>query len=351
MRRKVLVILAVMPIAASACDRKPAHEESKNPAPPATTALASSTAPEVPVPAATIDGDAREAARAIFGTPPRPGRVIGTVQAATNGEPQVNAAGVLASVGAQGHVVTVYATADGLHVGGPIDLGNVRFLATDGPHVCASDRKTLHCGDVDGTDVTQRSTGATETSGLWGGPGTFVRAFSQGLETGIEASDDGFVTMRRVGIPERRLVATTLVESQSRWTSVLLPREGTGKPRYALTMDGGKTAMGDFGALDRTGWSNGDRLWPDQLVTGPFSTETVIAERGEKQSTVTLPWSAAGGFAFARRALLLFGRGASGTGGFLLVEFPSRRVTTITPAGAQPFIAAGRVGGAVVAIT
>lgn len=336
----------------AACDRKPGHDEGTS-APPA-TAQASSTAaeaPVLPVPATAVDGDPREAARTLFGTPPKPGRVIGTVQAATNGDPQVNAAGVLASVGAQGHVVTVYATADGLHVGGPIDLGNVRFLGTDGPRVCAADKKALRCADIDGTDVAQRSTGSTETTGLWGGPGSLLRAYSQGIDSGLEASDDGFLTARRVGLPPRRVVASALVESQTRWTAVLLPREGTGKPRYGLTIDGGKAPIADFGALDRSGWSNGDRLWPDQLVTGPFSTETVIAERGEKQSTVTLPWSAVGGFSFGRRALLLFGRGASGTGGFLLVEFPSRRVTSITPAGAQPFIAAGRVGGSIVAIT
>jgi hypothetical protein len=277
--------------------------------------------------------------------------VIGTVEAATNGDPQINAAGVLVSAGSQGKLVTVYAAGDTLRVGGPIDLGAVRTLATDGPHVCASDRHTLRCANVDGGSGGQRSTGVGETTGLWGGPGVLLRATSAGIEMGLEASEDGFLTARRVEIPKRRAVVAALIETHTRWTSVLLPTEGTIKPRYGLSIDGGKTPIADFGALDRAGWSPGDRLWPDQLVTSAFSTETVVAERGEKQTTLALPWSAAGGFAFGRRALLLFGRGPTGAGGFLLVEFPSRHVTAFTPPGAHPIIAAGRVGGAIVAIT
>lgn len=298
-----------------------------------------------------LDGDPREAARALFGNPPRPGRLLGTIEAATNGNPQTNTAGVLASTGAGGRVFTVYAAPDGLKIGGPIDLGSVRLLATDGPRVCASDRRTLRCANVDGSGVSQRSTGTSETNGLWGGPGVLLRATTTGSESGFEASENGFLTGRRVGIPKRRAVVAAVVESPTRWTVVLLPTEGTVKPRYGLSVDGGQSAIADFGALDRAGWSVGDRLWPEQLVTGAFSTETVVAERGEKQTTVTLPWSAAGGFAFARRSLMLFGRGATGSGGFLLLEFPSRHVTSFAPPGSQPFIAAGRVGGAIVAIT
>lgn len=340
----------------SGCDRKKPASAQPDPSSTSSTTTSASNSGQTAssldlVSSPAFEGDAREAARAVFGAPPKPGRLIGTIEAATNGDPQVNAAGVLATTGAQGKVFTVYATADGLHVGGPIDLGNVRYLATDGPHVCASDRRTVRCARVDGAGAGQRPTGTSETSGLWGGPGVMLRATAEGLETGLEASEDGFATARRVITPRRRAVVAAVVETERRWTSIMMATEGTAKPRYGLTIDGGKTSMADFGALDRTGWSAGDRLWPDQLVTGAFSTETVVAERGEKQSTIKLPWSAAGGFAFARRALLLFGRGASGTGGFLLVEFPSRHVTTFVPAGAQPFIAAGRVGGAIVAIT
>lgn len=337
-------VLTACWLVALGCDRKPAPPSPSAPAPTSTSA-------EVPTLSPTVEGDPREAARTLFGVPPKPGRVIGTVEAATNGDPQVNAAGVLATAGAGGKVFTVYTTADGLKIGGPIDLGSVRLLATDGPHICASDRHTLRCANVDGTGVAQRSTGTAETSGLWGGPGVLIRATNAGFDTGFEASEDGFLTARRIGIPKRRAIVAAVVESRTRWTSVLLPTEGTIKPRYGLTVDGGQTPIADFGALDRTGWSVGDRLWPEQLVTGPFSTETVVAERGEKQTTVTLPWSAVGGFSFAKRALLLFGRGASGSGGFLLVEFPSRHVTTFAPPGSHPFIAAGRVGGAIVAIT
>lgn len=305
--------------------------------------------PALPPP---IEGDPREAARTVLGTPPRPGRLIGTIEAATNGNPQTNTAGVLATTGAGGRVFTVYASSDGLRIGGPIDLGSVRMLATDGPHVCASDRRVLRCANVDGGGVAQRSTGTSETTGLWGGPGVLLRATTAGYESGFEASEDSFLTGRRVGIPKGRTVVATVVESRTRWTVVMMPTEGTtNKPRYGLSVDGGQSPISDFGALDRTGWSSGDRLWPEQLVTGAFSTETVVAERGDKQNTVELPWSAAGGFAFARRSLMLFGRGATGSGGFLLVELPSRHVSTFVPPGSQPFIAAGRVGGAVVAIT
>ncbi|MBI2388327.1 MAG: hypothetical protein HYV09_01810 [Deltaproteobacteria bacterium] len=306
-----------------------------------------------PIPAVppVIEGDARDAARALFGVPPKPGRVIGSIDATTNADPQVNAAGVLAFTGANGRVFTVFAGPSGLRVTGAVDLGPVRSLATDGPHVCASDRVSLRCADVDGGGVAVRTVSAGETTGLWGGQGVLLRASTNGLETSLEASEDGFVKTRPVEIPRRRKVVAAMIESPSRWTVVMLPTEGTIKPRYGLTVDAGRSAIADFGALDRTGWSNGDRLWSDQLVTGPFSTEMIVAERGEKQSSIALPWSAAGAFAFARRALFLFGRGVSGNGGFLLLEFPSRRVMSITPSGAHPFIAAGRVGGALVAVT
>jgi hypothetical protein len=334
---------------AVACDRKPP--------PPAPVAPASAQPPQgtitgpTPLVSEVISGDPKEAARRLFGTPPKPGRVIGTVEATTNGDPQTNAAGVLALTGANGRIFTVYAASDGLKIGGPIDLGSVRMLATDGPRICASDRRTMRCANIDGSGVAQRSTGVAETAGMWGGPGVLLRATQSGSEYGFEASEDGFLTARRIGIPKRRSVVAAVVESRTRWTTVVLPTEGTIKPRYALTLDGGATPISDFGALDRTGWSTGDRLWPDQLVTGAFATETVVAERGEKQTTVTLPWSAAGGFAFAKHALLLFGRGASSNGGFLLVEFPSRHVSTFAPPGSHPFIAAGLVGGAIVAVT
>jgi len=334
-----------------ACDRK---SEKSDPTPTTTAAPVTNQAPQSPPTPSlppSIDGDVREAARQLFGLPPKPGELIGTVEAATNGDPQANAAGVLVTAGAGGKVFTVYAAGDALRIGGPIDLGSARTIATDGPHVCASDKHSLRCANIDGSGIGQRSTGVAETTGLWGGPGVLLRATSAGLETGLEASEDGFLTARRIAIPKRRAVVAAALETRTRWTSVLLPTEGTIKPRYGLTLDGGKSSMADFGALDRTGWSPGDRLWPDQLVTSAFSTETVVAERGEKQTTLTLPWSAVGGFAFGRRALLLFGRGASGAGGFLLVEFPSRHVSTFSPPGSHPFIAAGRVGGAIVAIT
>jgi hypothetical protein len=343
--------IAFVAMCAMACDRKARSSDPPPPPPSSAVATATQVAPTPSLPPA-IDGDVREAARQLFGVPPRPGTLIGTVEAATNGDPQANAAGVLVSSGSQGKIITVYAAGDALRVGGPIDLGSVRTIATDGPHVCASDRHTLRCANVDGTGIGQRSTGVAETTGLWGGPGVLLRATSVGAELGLEASEDGFLTARRIVIPKRRTVVAAAVETHTRWTSVLLPTEGTNtKPRYGLTVDGGKSSMADFGALDRTGWSPGDRLWPDQLVTSAFATETVVAERGEKQTTLTLPWSASGGFPFGRRALLLFGRGPTGAGGFLLVEFPSRHVTAFTPPGSHPIIAAGRVGGAIVAIT
>lgn len=344
-------LLALVATQVAACDRKAQPGGTNAPAQPSVAAPATQTPPPQPALPPTIDGDVREAARSLFGVPPKPGAVIGTVEAATNGDPQVNSAGVLVSAGAQGKVVTVYAAGDELRIGGPIDLGSVRTIATDGPHVCASDHLTLRCANVDGSNVTKRPTGTTETTGLWGGPGVLLRATRNGLETGLEASEDGFVTARKIEIPKRRVVVAAAIETHARWTTVLLPTEGTIKPRYGLTVDAGKSAIGDFGALDRTGWSPGDRLFPDQLVTSAFSTETVVAERGEKQTTLNLPWSAAGGFAFGRRALLLFGRGATGAGGFLLVEFPSRHVASFTPPSGHPFIAAGRVGSAIVAIT
>jgi len=338
-------VLLAVGIGVAACERQP------KPVP----AEAPSAAPTPTGPAATptslAEGDARDAARALLGVPPKPGRVVGSVEATLNGDPQINAGGVLAFTGAQGKVFTVFATPDGVKIAGPIDLGMVRNVATDGAHVCASDKKTLRCAKVDGSGASQRTTAVGDTTGLWGGQGVLLRATINGLDTGLEASDDGFVTARRVDIPKRKTVVAAAVESPTRWTVVILPNEGTIKPRYGLTVDAGKSPISDFGALDRTGWSSGDRLWADQLVTGAFSTETVVAERGEKQSTVTLPWSAVGGFAFARRALLLFGRGATGNGGLLLVEFPSRRVTSFTPSGVHPLIAGGRVGGALVAVT
>lgn len=342
-------LIAVAALHVAACDRR-AQSGPSGAQPSVAIASAPSPPPQPSLPP-VIDGDVRDAARTLFGVPPKPGALVGRVEAATNGDPQTNAAGVLATTGAQGKVVTVYAAGDEIRIGGPIDLGSVRSLATDGPHVCASDRLVLRCAKVDGSNISQRPTGTTETTGLWGGPGVLLRATRNGLETGLEASEDGFLTARKIEIPKRRIVVAAAVETHTRWTSVLLPTEGTIKPRYGITVDGGKTPIGDFGALDRTGWSPGDRLFPDQLVTSAFSTETVVAERGEKQTTLNLPWSAAGGFAFGRRSLLLFGRGATGAGGFLLVEFPSRHIASFTPPSGHPFIAAGRVGNAIVAIT
>ncbi len=344
-------LVALTAMCAAACDRKAQPTETPERAQSSAVASAPPTAPPQPAESPAIDGDVREAARQLFGIPPKPGVVIGTIEATTNGNPQVNAAGVLVSTGANGRVFTVYAAGESLRVGGPMDFGSVRSIATDGPHVCASDLHGLRCANVDGSDLGQRATVRGDTTGLWGGPGVMLRATRLGLETGLEASTDGFLTARRIEIPKRRAVVAAAIETHARWTTVLLPTEGTIKPRYGLTVDGGKTAIADFGALDRTGWSPGDRLFPDQLVTSAFSTETVVAERGEKQTTLTLPWSAAGGIAFGRRALLLFGRGRTGGGGFLLVEFPSRHVTSFTPPGSHPFIAAGRVGSAIVAIT
>lgn len=323
-----------------ACERAPAPTKSE-PAPveppPVTTATTAAPTPS----------DPRDAVRALLGVPPKPGRVVATIEATLNVDPQVNAAGVLAFTGAQGKVFTV---APGPKAAGPIDLGAVRSIATDGAHVCASDKRQLRCANVDGSGVVHRTV-AADTTGLWGGQGVLLRATASGLDTGLEVSEDGFATSRRVEIPKRKTVVAAVVESPTRWTVVLLPNEGTIKPRYGLTVDAGKTPIADFGALDRVGWSSGDRLFSDQLVTSAFSTETVIAERGAKQSTVTLPWSAAGGFAFAGHALLLFGRGATGNGGMLLLELPSRRITSFTPPGAHPFVAAGRVGGAIVGVT
>ena len=179
LRARVLIVATLT----AACDRRSAHVE-----PPVHAgaedvgAVVSATAAAAPALAPVIVGDVREAARQLFGVPPRPGRLIGTVDAATNGDPQANEAGVLVTSGARGKVFTVYAAGNELRIGGPIDLGSVRSLAVDGPHVCASDRRTLRCANVDGSGVVQRSTGATETTGLWGGPGILLRATASGLD-------------------------------------------------------------------------------------------------------------------------------------------------------------------------
>jgi hypothetical protein len=304
----------------------------------------------VPIVPSPIEGEPRAAARTVFGWPARPGRVVGRVAAVTNADPQVATAGVLAATGAQGKVVTVYATGDAIAVTEGIDLGPVRSIATDGPNVCASDRRTLRCARVDGSAVVVRPSGASETAGLWGGPGVLLRGTRSGLESGLEASEDGFESVRWVALPRARSIAAAVVETKTRWTAILLPNEGGQRPRYGLTLDAGTTPLADFGTLDRSGWSSGDRLWPDQLVTSALSTETVIAERGEPHTTLKLPWAASGAIAFARRALLLFGRGPTGAGGFLLVELPSRRITSIVPPGGRPIVAAGRVGRSIVAI-
>jgi hypothetical protein len=186
---------------------------------------------------------------------------------------------------------------------------------------------------------------------LWGGPGVIVRGVGAGLGWHLAATEDAFLTARDVQTPTHWLVADLEIETQTKWSAVTVPMEGNAKPRLALTADGGKTAISDFGAVDRLGWSYGDRLWPGQLVTGALATELVIAEQGEKQSTISLPWAAVGGFPWGKNALVLFGKGPTGNGGFMLVEIKGKRVTSFTPPGIAPIIAAGRAGSAVVAIT
>ncbi len=344
----VLACMLAIVLAGSACKNKDKVDVNGAPTPP----LQASAVP-TPVLSPAIGGDVRVALRELFGTPVRPGQVVATIEPATNGDPQTNAAGVLVATVAGGRVVTVYATGPALsdlHTGGPIDLGAARFLATDGPHVCAASRESLRCAWVDGASASARAL-AGETTGLWGGPSVLVRGVGAGTQWKLAASSDGFLTERQIQVPHRFMVADLEIESALRWSAVTVPTEGTAKVRLALTNDGGKTAIADFGSVDRLGWSYGDRLWPAQLVTGALATELVVAERGEKQHTLKLPWAAAGGFAWANGSLVLFGRGATGTGGFMLVEVASGTVTTFTPPGTGPIIAAGRVGARLAAVT
>jgi hypothetical protein len=329
------------------CDRRRGNEGQGTtaPAPP----IQASAVP-MPVAAPPIAGDARDALRDALGTPVKPGRLIASIEPATNGDPQANAAGVLVAAVGGGKVVTAYSVDGDVRVGGPLDLGTARFVATDGPHVCAANRSVLRCAWVDGTSSSAREAVA-DTTGLWGGPGVLLRGVGAGTSWSLEASHDGFLTTRKVQAPARWRVADVEIETTDKWSAVTIPMEGNPKPRLALTNDGGRTPIADFGAVDRLGWSYGDRLWPNQLVTGALATELVVAEHGEKQSTVPLPWAAAGGFAWAKGSIVLFGKGATGSGGFMLVEVAGKRVTNFTPPGLQPIIAAGRVGLHIVAIT
>lgn len=306
-----------------------------------------------PILSPAVAGDPRSALRDLFGTPVGPGHVVTKIAPATNGDPQTNAAGVLVATVAGGRVLSVYATGSAVSdvkVGGPVDLGAARFLATDGPHVCAASRESLRCAWVDGTSATARALPG-DTTGLWGGPSVLVRGVGAGTSWKLEASADGFLTEREVKAPHRFIVADLEIESATHWTAITVPTEGTAKVRLALTSDGGETPIADFGNVDRLGWSYGDRLWPGQLVTGALATELVVAERGEKQHTLKLPWAAAGAFPWANGSIVLFGRGATGTGGFMLVEVGSGTVTTFTPPGTGPIIAAGRVGARIAAVT
>ena len=347
MPRRGAGFLVVIVACANACDRHPTPT-------PETTAVGSTpplaviTAP-VADPSPPIAGDARDAARAIFGAPTKPGRLVGVIEPATNGDPQYVGGGVLVSSVSGGRIVTVRSSAGELRIGGPFELGGTSSLATDGRHVCTSDRKSVRCAWLDGSGGNQR-VGDTPTTGLWGNAGLMVRGASSGNARWLEASTDGFLTVRKVGLPPRFAAAAVEIESPTYWTAALIPLEGTGKPRFGATSDG-RSDVADLGALDRAGWSGGDRLWPDGFVTGALSTEMVVAEKGEKQTTVTLPWSASGAFYFAKGTLMGFGKGATGSGGFVLIELHAHRATNFTPPGAQPIIAAGRVGQALVAIT
>jgi hypothetical protein len=87
------------------------------------------------------------------------------------------------------------------------------------------------------------------------------------------------------------------------------------------------------------------------IVTGALSTELVVAQLAQKQQEIELPWAAAGGFAWSKNSIVLFGKGISGSGGLMLVELDTQKVTNVVPPGLQPIIAAGRVGDGVVAVT
>ena len=339
--------VAIVIALAAACDRRRGNDTqgATGPAPP----IRASAVP-IPIPSPPIVGDARNTLRDVLGTPVKPGREIATIDPATNGDPQANAAGVLVAAVSNGKVVTAYEAGGEVHVGGPFDLGTARFVATDGPHVCAANRNVLRCAWVDGSSAAPREA-AGDTTGLWGGPGVLLRGVGAGTSWTLKASEDGFLGTRDVQAPQRARITDLEIETANKWSAVSIPMEGTAKPRLALTTDGGHTPIADFGAVDRLGWSYGDRLWPNQLVTGALATELVVAERGEKQTTVDLPWAAAGGFPWSKGAIVLFGKGATGSGGFMLVEVSSKHVTNFTPPGLQPIIAAGRVGAHIVAIT
>ncbi|GAC1357938.1 MAG: hypothetical protein NVSMB47_10920 [Polyangiales bacterium] len=345
----VLAVLGCM-----ACHRRDgagggAEQQTVGEAPP----IVASVAPS-PNPAPPIGGDARGTFRDVFGTPPRAPRLLATIEPATNGDPQANAAGVLVSTVGGGKVLTVYQADGAMHVGGPLDLGTARFVATDGPHVCAASRTSLRCAWVDGGSATAREARG-ETTGLWGGPGLMLRALATppGWTKGptLKASGDAFLTARDVEAPHHQVVVDVEIETANKWTAVTIPIEGTARPRLSLTVDGGLTPLSDVGGIDRQGWSYGDRLWPKGLVTGALSTELLIVEQGQKQAPITLPWAAAGGFVWGTGSLVLFGKGITGSGGFMLVELASKRVTNVVPPGIAPIIAAGRVGDGIVAIT
>lgn len=340
-----LVPLVVIVCAASCRRAAPIVEQQGAPAPPI-----HATAVPIPLQSPPITGDARTTLRDLFGVPPRPPRVIAEIEPATNADPQSNAAGVLVATVSGGKVVTVYFANGDFHAGGPIDLGTARFVATDGPHVCAASRTSMSCAWIDGSSPSSRPV-TGETTGLWGGPNVLVRGVGSATAWSLKASEDGFLTTRDVGAPARSMLADLEIETTLHWSAVTIPMEGTAKPRLALTTDGGKTPVSDFGSVDRIGWSYGDRLWPNMVVTGALSTELVVAEKGEKRTTIPLPWPAAGGFPWTAGALVLFGRGATGNGGFMLVEVHEKRVTNFTPPEIRSIIAAGRVGEGIAAIT
>jgi hypothetical protein len=338
-------VAAAAAIALVACNKHGGEGKTVGPAPPVSATVAAT--PKIP---SAITGDARTAFRDVFGTPPKTGREIGSIEPATNGDPQSNEAGVLVATVGNGRILTAWFSDGAFHVGGPIDLGNARFVATDGPHVCAANRNAMRCAWIDGGNPTAREL-VGDTTGLWGGPGVFVRASAPTSKSPLLATNDAFAKVRDVAMPSHMQVADVEIESAQKWSVVTVPKEGSSRPRLAITGDGGKTAIADAGAIDRQGWSYGDRLWPDMLVTGALSTELVVAEMGQKQQEIELPWSAAGGFAWSKNAIVLFGKGIGGSGGFMLVEVDTQKVTNVVPPGLQPIIAAGRVGDGVVAVT
>lgn len=344
-RRSILALTAV--VAGLACNRRgaPVQENGSAPAPPI-------SATAVPLPAASppIGRDPRDAIHDVFGTPVRAGRELATIEVATNGDPQVDEAGVLVATVGGGRVVTVFFANGDFHVGGPFDLGTARFVATDGPHVCAASRNAMRCAWVDGSSALPRDLPG-ETTGLWGGSGIFVRASTPNAKSPIVVTADAFIGWKDVPTPSHVQVVDVEIETAQSWSMVTVPKEGNARPRLAVTSDGGATPIADAGSIDRQGWSYGDRLWPNRIVTGALSTEMLYAQSGQKQQEIELPWAAAGGFSWTKDSMVLFGRGLTGSGGFMLVELAGKRVTNVVPPGIQPIIAAGRVGDGIVAIT